>query len=46
MAGVRKNPILFGQIRSATVHQIQAGQTVFCRDLLRADVFLHCFVIE
>ena len=46
MAGIGKDPVLFGQICPAAVHQIEAGQPVFRRDLLRADVLLDGFVVK
>ncbi len=41
MIAVRKHLVLVGQIGAAAVHQIDAGQPVLQRDLLRAQVFFH-----
>lgn len=46
MAGIGKDTVLFRQIGAAAIHQIQAGQPIFRRDFLGADVFLHRLVIE
>ena len=46
MAGVGKDPVLLGQIGPAAIHQIKAGQPVFRRDFLGADVLLHRLVVK
>ena len=46
MAGIGENPVLFRQIGTAAIHQIEAGQPVFRGDFLSANVFLHRLVIE
>ena len=43
---VRKNAVLFGKVGATAIHQIEARHTIFRRDLLRADMFLHRLVIE
>ena len=42
MVAVREHLILIGQIGPAGIDQIDAGQTVLARDLLRAQMLLHC----
>ena len=46
MALVRKHPVLLRQIGAAAIDQIQAGQPVLARDLLRAHVLLHRLMEE
>ena len=41
MVAVGENLVLVGQVRTAGVHQIDAGQMVRLGNLLRAEVFLH-----
>lgn len=40
MIAVGKNLVLIGKVRTAGIHQINAGQVVFGSDLLRAQMFL------
>jgi hypothetical protein len=40
MIAIRENIGLMGQVGPAGVHQIEAGQAVFLRNLLRAQMFL------
>ena len=46
MPGVGKDAVLLGKIGAAAIDEVKAGQAVFRRDLLRADVFLDGFVIK
>ena len=41
MIPVGKHLVLIGQVRTAGIHQIDAGQAVLRGDLLRAQMFLH-----
>ena len=41
MLAIRKNLILIGQVRAAAVHQINAGEVILLRDLLRAQMLFH-----
>ncbi len=41
MVAVRENLILIGQVRAAGIDQIDAGQAIFARDFLRAQVLFH-----
>ena len=41
MVSIGENLILIGQVGTATIHQIQAGQMTFFCDLLRAQMLFH-----
>ena len=46
MTGIGEDSVLLGQIGAPAIDEIKTGQTVFCRDLLRADVLLDGFVVK